>query len=233
VQAITKAVSTVIHGQSLLKAHLWDYALFYVVNCRNSMPNSKTGRETPSQMATGAKCLDLQRENLFSFGRLIIVHNPEKNWKFEAKNDVALYLGHPRGTVNGGTIYYPFINKIADRADITPANIPEDVYKHYFSRRYEIKEQSMSKMLSERFNLESEVGDENAARFSARLMDEDKIPSEIRNQVTNKNFCSSSVPVEAVEMMKYLPQELHDSFEQLWINRCATRTLEARQPLKE
>jgi len=78
VQAITKAVSTVIHGQSLLKAHLWDYALFYVVNCRNSMPNSKTGRETPSQMATGAKCLDLQRENLFSFGRLIIVHNPEK-----------------------------------------------------------------------------------------------------------------------------------------------------------
>jgi hypothetical protein len=35
VQTIMKAVSTVIHTQSLLKAHLWDYALFYVVNCRN------------------------------------------------------------------------------------------------------------------------------------------------------------------------------------------------------
>jgi hypothetical protein len=32
IQTIVKAVSTVLHGQSLLKANLWDYALFYVVN---------------------------------------------------------------------------------------------------------------------------------------------------------------------------------------------------------
>jgi hypothetical protein len=135
VQTITKAVSTIIHGQALLQSRLWDYALFYVVNCRNLMPNSKTGRETPSQMVTGAKYLDLQRENLFSFGKLVIVHNTEKTWKFDVKNDVALYLGHPRETVS----------KIC--------------------------------------------------------------------------FCSSSVPIKAVEMMKYLPQKLRDSFEQLWKNR--------------
>jgi hypothetical protein len=45
VQTIVKAVSTNLHGQSLLKANLWDYALFHVVNCKNSTPNSKTGRE--------------------------------------------------------------------------------------------------------------------------------------------------------------------------------------------
>jgi hypothetical protein len=220
IQTIVKAVSTVLHGQSLLKAHLWDYALFYVINCRNSTPNSKTGRETPSQMVTGAKYLDLQCENLFTFGELAIVRNTEKTWKFDVKNDVALYLSHPRGTVNGGTVYYPFINKIAERADITPANIPEDIYKQYFSRRYEIREQSTSKTLSELFiNLESEVGVEDAIPFSAKLMDEDEIPSEIRNQVNNKISYTRSVPKEAVEMMKYLPQGLRNSFERLWKNQ--------------
>jgi len=148
------------------------------------------------------------------------VHNTEKTWKFDVKNDVALYLSHPRGTVNGGTAYYPFIDKIAEQADITQANIPEDVYKQYFSECYEIKEQSTTKRLSELFkNLESKVGDENTVHFSARLMDEEKIPSKIRNQVTNKNFCSSSVPEEVVEIMKYLPQELRECFEQLWKNQ--------------
>jgi len=102
VQTIVKAVSTVLHGQSLLKAYLWDYALFYVVNCKNSTPNSKTGRETPSQMVTGIKYLDLQRENLFSFGELVIVRNTKKTWKFDIKNDVAFYIGHPKGMVKGG-----------------------------------------------------------------------------------------------------------------------------------
>jgi hypothetical protein len=108
---------------------LWDYALFYVVNCKNSTPNSRTRRETPSQMVTGVKHFDLQRKNLFSFSKLIIVRSTEKTWKFDLKNDVALYLGHPKGMVNGGTVYYPLFNKIAERADLTPANISEDVSK--------------------------------------------------------------------------------------------------------
>jgi len=65
VQTIVKAVLTNLHGQSLLKANLWDYALFYVISCKNSTPNSKTGRETPSQMVTGVKHFDLQCKNLF------------------------------------------------------------------------------------------------------------------------------------------------------------------------
>jgi hypothetical protein len=106
---------------------------------------------------------------------------------------VALYLGHPKETVNGGTVYYPFINKIAERTDITPANISEDVYKQYFSMRYDIKELSTSKRLSELFaNLENEVGVEDAVRFSARLMDEDEVPSEIKEQVINKK-CKLSI----------------------------------------
>jgi hypothetical protein len=75
VQTITKAVSTIVHGQSLLKAILWNYALFYVVNCHNATPNTKTGHQTPNQLVTGTKYLDLQHEHFFSFGELVIVHN--------------------------------------------------------------------------------------------------------------------------------------------------------------
>jgi hypothetical protein len=165
VHTIVKAVSTNLHSQSLSKANLWDYALFYLVNCKNSTANSKTGIETPSQMVAGVKHFDLQRENLFSIGELIIVRCTKKTWKFNLKNDVALYLGHPKGTVNGGTDYYPFISKIAERADLTPANISEDVFKRHFSTRYEIKELSTSKKLSELFaNLENEVGVEDLWR---------------------------------------------------------------------
>jgi hypothetical protein len=134
------------------------------------------------------------------------------------KNDVTLYLGHPKGTVNGGTVYYPFISKIAERADLTPANISEDVFKRHFSTRYEIRELSTSKKLSELFaNLENEVKVEDAVRFSVRLMDEDEVPSEVKEKVVNQN--TSSIPTEAVEMMKHLLQELRNNFERLWNNQ--------------
>jgi hypothetical protein len=54
--------------------------------------------------------------------------------------------------VNGGIVYYPYINKIASRADITSANISEEAFKQYFARRYEIKEQSTMGTLSELFD---------------------------------------------------------------------------------
>jgi len=75
------------------------------------------------------------------------VRNTEKTWKFDLKNDVAFYLGHPKGTVNVGTVYYPFIKIIAERADLRSANISEDVFKRHFSTRYEIRELSTIKKI--------------------------------------------------------------------------------------
>jgi hypothetical protein len=40
---------------------------------------------------------------------------------------VAVYLGHLKGTLNGGIVYYPYTNKIAQHADITPKNILEEL----------------------------------------------------------------------------------------------------------
>jgi hypothetical protein len=149
---------------------------------------------------------------LFSFGELVIVRNNDKNWKFDLKNDVAVYLGHPKGTVNGGTVYYPYVNKIAERTDITPANIPEEAYKQFFARRYEVKEHSTSQTLLQLFeNLEVESDDEIAVRFTVKLMDQDEVPKDFsrdKNTQTNK-----LIPESAEKMMVYLPKELCNNFE--------------------
>jgi hypothetical protein len=62
-----------------------------VVDCQHATPNAKTGSSTPNKLVTGIAHLDLERENLFSFSELVIVQN----------------------TVNGGIVYYPYVNKIA------------------------------------------------------------------------------------------------------------------------
>jgi hypothetical protein len=215
VQTIVKAVSVTIHGQSFLKANLWDYALFYAVDRRNLMPNSKTGRNTLLQLVTGNNHVDLERENLFSFGELVIVQNNDKNWKFDLKNDVAVYLGHPKGTVNGGAVYFPYVKKIAERTDITPANIPEEAYKQFFARRYEVKEQSTSQTLSQLFeNLEMESDDEIAVCFTIKLMDQDEVSNDLSKDTNTQ--ANNSIPESAEEMMAYLPEELCNNFEQLW-----------------
>jgi hypothetical protein len=36
------------------------------------------------------------------------------------------------------SIYYPYTNKIPERADVTPENNPEEVYTQYFARHFEI-----------------------------------------------------------------------------------------------
>ncbi len=54
VQTITKAVSTIIYVQSFLKAYLWYYALFFVLNFRNATPNTKTGIQTPIELVSCA-----------------------------------------------------------------------------------------------------------------------------------------------------------------------------------
>jgi len=63
---------------------------------------------------------------------------------------------------------------------------------------------STSKKLSELFaNLENEVEVEDAVHFSVRLIDQDEVPSEIKEKAVNQN--TSSIPTEAVEMMHYGP----------------------------
>jgi hypothetical protein len=137
VRTIMKAASTIIHGQCLLKASLWNYALFYVAECCNVMSNKKRGSE-PDSIGNWNQVTGITKRTLIFFVELIIVCSTNKTWKFDVKYYVVVNLGHPKGSVHGGIIYYPYTNKIAEHADITPENNPEEVYKQYFARRYEI-----------------------------------------------------------------------------------------------
>jgi hypothetical protein len=81
----------------------------------------------------------------------------------------------PQGTINGGMVHYPYVNKIAQHTEITPANIPKEEYKQYFARHYEIKEQSTAQTLSDLLEyLKTETDDEKGIHFSVKLLDEDE-----------------------------------------------------------
>lgn len=99
--------------------------------------------------------------------------------------------------------------------DITPVNIPKEVFKQFFSRHYEIKEQSIAQKLWDRFeNLKTETVDEQAIRFAVKLLVENEVPGDLDNSVSMK--ANILIPAKATEMMNYLPNKLSTNFKQLW-----------------
>jgi len=142
VQTVTKSVSTLLHGQAFLSAKFWDYALYYTIDHRNATPNTKTRGRTPRQLVTGENYIDLDRQFLFTFGEPVIVKSTDRNWKFDVKNDIGIYLGAPDNVINGGWIYYPYTKQVSVRANITEARIPTEAITRYYARRYEIKTKS-------------------------------------------------------------------------------------------
>jgi len=94
-------------------------------------------------------------------------------------------------------------------------NIPEEAYKQFFARCYEIREQATSQTLSKLFeNLEVEDDDEMAVCFTVKLMDEDEVPKEFCKGVNTKT--NKLIPENAEKMMGNLPKDLCNNFEQLW-----------------
>ncbi len=72
-----------------------------MIDCHNLLPNSNIHNQTPSQLVTGDKHLDLQHVKIyFLLANWLLSEIPNKTWKLDLKNDVTIYLGHPKGTVN-------------------------------------------------------------------------------------------------------------------------------------
>ena len=180
VQTMNKLIATNLHSQTYLSSQFWDHALFHSLELRNHTPNSKTGQLSPSQLVIKEEGLDLQRQCLFPFGAIVVVSVVDPAWKFDLKNDLAIYLGHPQGTANGGLVYYPFSGKVCERANITAAKIPGEAFVRYFAARYELSQKSVAGTVSALFdNLVLEDDTEGTAtRFRVPMMDRDEIPRE-------------------------------------------------------
>ena len=94
VQTINKFTSALLHGQDILQAKHWNWALFHAIDCRNRVPNVKTRPQSPYEMVTGIKT-NLHKTFQFVFGDMVAVHLPKerRNWKFDMRWDVGIYVG--------------------------------------------------------------------------------------------------------------------------------------------
>ena len=142
VQTVVKSISTVMHDQAILGASFWDYALFHVVSLKNNTPNVKTKGKTPFALITNSPALDLQRRFLFPFGSPVAVRIPDRTWKFDVKNELAVYLGEADGSVNGGLVYYPSTKAIVTRHNLTPLTIRHEDFTRLSNIRETIKDHS-------------------------------------------------------------------------------------------
>ncbi len=93
-------------------------------------------------MVTSAPALDLQRSFLYPFGSPVAVRKPEREWIFDVKNDLAVYLGDPSESVRGALVYYPSTGAIATRGDKTPLVVSPEDFHRYESARTSLKDPS-------------------------------------------------------------------------------------------
>jgi hypothetical protein len=79
-----------------------------------------------------------------------------RKWKFDVRNDLAVYLGQPEGRVNGALVYYPFTGQILHRGDVTAITISEDAFQRFGPVSDNIRQRSATEVAaSVNFNPDS------------------------------------------------------------------------------
>ena len=139
VQTVTKGVSTLLHAQYWLPANRWDLALMHYIACRNATPHSNSS--SPRQLVMKSS-VDLHRQFLHAFGDLVLVHLPsvDKAWKFDVKNDIGIYVGHPEGTVQACYIYWPQDHSISVRTGVSKISVSTPQMLRFFGRRSSLRD---------------------------------------------------------------------------------------------
>jgi hypothetical protein len=145
VQTTSKGVSALLHGQRFLKAEHWDKALFHYIDCRNRTPNSKCGNRSPHQVLTGEQT-NVEKQFQFAFGDLVSVRIPDSNreWKFDLRHDIGIFVGQPYNSVDAGQVYFPYTGEVSVRTDLALLDIDEEAYSRYYSRRQEVRNNTHS-----------------------------------------------------------------------------------------
>ena len=96
-------------------------------------------------MITGEK-FNLQKVFQFTFGDLVAVHLPKekRNWKFDLRWDVGVYICQPPHSVEASLVYFLYRNSVLVRTDVAKLEITEEAYKKFYFRRHDISGSSIS-----------------------------------------------------------------------------------------
>ena len=194
VQTITRFTSALLHGQDILQSKHWDWALFHAIDCRNRVPNVKCSPSTPHEMVTGEK-VNLAKTFQFTFGDLVAVHLPKekRNWKFDLRWDVGVYIGQPPHSVEAALVYFPYRNAVLVRTDVAKLEITEEAYKRFYFRRHDISGSSVSTATRIHNRIEEclvnfdnppeeAVNDSATQPMNTPLMEPEEIPPELSTE---------------------------------------------------
>ena len=145
VQTINKFTCALLHGQDVLRSKHWHWALFHAIDCRNRVPNTKTRPASPYELITGIKT-NLSKTFQFCFGDIVAVHLPtdKRNWKFDMRWDVGVYVGQPEHSVEASLVYFPYKNQLLVRTDIAKLDMTADDYRRFYFKRYDMTENPSS-----------------------------------------------------------------------------------------
>ena len=143
-QTVVKGTSTLLHAQPWLRSDRWTDALVHYVDCRNRVPNVHTKNKSPFHVITGNHT-DLRRTHTFTFGDLVSVGIPEdfRSWKFDVRNDIAIYVGQEPGTVDTHRVYRPYQHDVVIRGSVNKLEITDLQFLRWFGRRINMRERSL------------------------------------------------------------------------------------------
>ena len=140
VQTINKFTSALLHGQDILQAKHWNWALFHAIDCRNRVPNTKSRPMSPYEMITGRKT-NLQKSFQFVFGDIVAVR---RNWKFDMRWDVGVYVGQPEHSIEAALVYFPYKNQLLVRTDVAKMDMTVEDYRRFYFKRFNMTENAAS-----------------------------------------------------------------------------------------
>ena len=92
---------------------------------------------SPYEMITGRKT-NLQKSFQFVFGDIVAVHLPRdrRNWKFDMRWDVGIYVGQLEHSVEAALVYFPYKNHFLVRTDVAKMDMTVEDYRRFYFKRF-------------------------------------------------------------------------------------------------
>lgn len=138
IQDIVPGSSALLHSQPWLGASHWDLALLHQVMLHNvtACRHDQSPRETLTK-----KRVDSRTSFKFAFGDFICVdiQEPEHAWRFDLKNEIAIYVGEPKGYKGGHLLFFPKKRTVLVRYHCTKLDISDTDILRYYDRRSDMQ----------------------------------------------------------------------------------------------
>ena len=212
VQTLTRYVSTILHDQPFLRASAWSYALTHWTTVYNRLPNMDTGK-SPDEIVRGSGVVDAKSRFRFTFGDLLTfgLPKPTRKGKFDARNDLGLYLGDVPGMKGAVYIYQPYEHKVKVRSDVYKLNISTLQYLSWYGKRAALRERTLPfkqvsdavvDLLNDRRDGDDEMeqgGDTEAVSYWTDIA-EDDFPDEDEDQEADDDTNDNAEPREDARM---------------------------------